>query len=95
MGTVSLLDKCEASKISVSVGNSANLCSILHGTYKVTINLVTLYPGGAKVKIYTVSTFTARIELPLLSKYVVNFYYVLFQLIFLNYKNITPVLSTD
>jgi len=71
LGTVSLVDKCEASTISVSVGNSANLCSILHVTYKVKINLVTLYPEAANVKIYSVSMFPARIKLPLLSKYVV------------------------
>jgi hypothetical protein len=45
----------------------------MHVTYKVKTNLVTLYPGGAKVKIYNISMFTARIKPLLLSKYVVIF----------------------
>lgn len=51
-----------------SVINSANLCSILHVTYKVKIDLVALYPGGGKVMVLSVSMFTARIKLSLLSK---------------------------
>jgi len=45
----------------LSVMNSANLCSLLHVTYKVKMDLVAVYPGGAKVKIHSLSMFIARI----------------------------------